>query len=148
MIWTPRLTVAAVIETDGKFLMVEERKDARTVYNQPAGHVENQESIQDAIIREVKEETAWDFTPEYIVGFYKWRKQDIDTTIIRLCFAGSVTHHDPKQALDDGILAANWFSHEEITAIDAQRMRSPMVRQCLDDYRRNIKYPLEMISEW
>ena len=148
MIWTPRLTVAAVIETDGKFLMVEERKDARTVYNQPAGHVENQESIQDAIIREVKEETAWDFTPEYIVGFYKWRKQDIDTTFIRLCFAGSVAHHDPEQALDDGILAANWFSHEEITAIDAQRMRSPMVRQCLDDYRRNIKYPLEMISEW
>ena len=148
MIWTPRLTVAAVIERDGKFLMVKERDDEQTVYNQPAGHVENQESIQEAVIRETKEETAWDFAPEYIVGFYKWRKQENDTTYVRICFAGTVSKHDPEQTLDDGILAANWLSFEEIISMDEQRMRSPMVRQCIDDYRRGIKQPLEFITEW
>lgn len=149
MIWTPRLTVAAVIERDGKFLMVEERDENndRNVYNQPAGHVENHESIQAAIIREVKEETAWDFSPEYIVGLYKWRKHDIDTTFIRLCFAGSVSNHASEQELDDGILAANWWSFEEVMSIDSQLMRSPMVWQCINDYRHEIKYPLDFITE-
>ena len=147
MIWTPHFTVAAVIQRDGKFLMVEERKDERSVYNQPAGHVENQETIQNAVIREVKEETAWDFTPEYIVGCYKWRKQDVDITYIRVCFAGSVSHHDPEQALDDGILAANWLSYEDITSMNTQKMRSPMVCKCIDDYRNQIQYPLELIRE-
>jgi len=148
MIWTPHLVVSAVIEHEGKFLMVEEQRDGHTVYNQPAGHVENQEAIQDAVIREVKEETAWDFAPEYIVGCYKWRKQNTDTTYIRLCFAGKASNHDPEQALDDGILSANWIPYDDIISMDAQRMRSPMVRQCIDDYRRKIKYPMELITEW
>jgi len=147
MIWTPHLTVAAVIERDGKFLMVEEHKNGRTVFNQPAGHVENQETIHAAIIREVKEETAWDFMPEFIVGVYKWRKQDVDTTYIRVCFAGHVSNHDPEQALDNGILAANWLSYTDITALDAQQIRSPMVSTCINDYRHKAKYPLGLITE-
>jgi len=148
MIWTPHLTVAAVIEQDGKFLMVEERDGDRTVYNQPAGHVENEETIYDAVIREVKEETAWDFLPQHIVGIYKWRKPDKDITFVRVCFAGEVSQHDPDQALDDGILAATWLSHKELTAMDTQRMRSPLVQQCINDYNGNKKYPLDMITEW
>jgi len=148
MIWTPHLTVAAVIEQEGKFLMVEERDNGRTVFNQPAGHVENKETIHDAVIREVKEETAWDFLPEYIVGIYKWRKPDNDITFVRVCFAGIVSQRDPHQALDDGIIAATWLSHKELTTMDTQRMRSPLVRQCINDYSENTKYPLGMIKEW
>jgi len=128
--------------------MVEERDGDRTVYNQPAGHVENKESIIDAVSREVKEETAWDFTADYICGLYKWRKQDNDTTFIRICFAGSVTNHQPEQELDDGIISANWLPFEQLSGLDEQRMRSPMVRQCITDFINGTRYPLEFITEW
>jgi len=148
MIWKPHLTVAAVIERNDQFLMVEEQADNQIVYNQPAGHVENNESIYDAIIREVNEETAWDFTPEYIVGLYKWRKADIDRTFIRVCFAGSVNNHQASQKLDDDILNASWVSLTDLSSMDAEKMRSPMVKQCIDDYRLNKRYPLDFITEW
>ena len=148
MIWTPHLTVAAVIERDGEMLMVEELADSRNVYNQPAGHVENQETIYDAVIREVNEETAWCFKPEYIVGLYKWRKPEIDRTFVRICFAGSVENHNPAQALDDGILAASWISSEQLLNMSAERMRSPLVKQCINDYRQGKQYPLDFITEW
>ena len=148
MIWTPHLTVAAIVERNEKFLMVKETDDGRAVYNQPAGHVEKHETVQDAIVREVKEETAWDFLPEYIVGFYKWHKQDSDTTYVRICYAGKASNHDPEQALDDGILSANWLDFDDIMSMDSKSMRSPMVRKCISDYRNKIEYPLEFITEW
>ncbi len=148
MTWKPHLTVAAVIERDGKFLMVEEQADGNTVYNQPAGHVENNETIYDAVIREVNEETAWDFVPEYIVGLYKWRKADIDRTFVRICFAGAVSNHQLSQQLDEGILSANWISQTELMAMDNKKMRSPMVRQCIDDFNQGKHFPLDLITEW
>jgi len=148
MIWKPHLTVAAVIERNGEFLMVEEQADDCLVYNQPAGHVENHEAIYDAIVREVNEETAWCFTPEYIVGIYKWRKPDIDRTFVRICYTGSVHDHNPSQQLDDGILGAHWISAESLINMSSEKIRSPMVLQCIDDYRQNKHYPLDVITEW
>lgn len=148
MTWKPHLTVAAVIERDGQFLMVKERSDNLTVYNQPAGHVENEETIFDAIVREVNEETAWHFTPEYIVGLYKWRKADIDRTFVRICYSGTVKDHNALQQLDDGILSANWMTIEELMNMDTQKMRSPMVRQCINDYGKGSQFPLDFITEW
>lgn len=148
MIWTPHLTVAAVIERDGQFLMVKERSHLRTVFNQPAGHVENQETVIDAVIREVKEETAWTFCPEYIIGLYKWRNPDNDTTFLRVCYAGTVSQHTASQALDEDILSAEWIATEKLLAMDNQQLRSPMVKKCIKDYLDDKHYPLDIINEW
>jgi len=148
MIWKPHLTVAAVIERNGELLMVQENDGDCVVYNQPAGHVENQETFYDAIIREVNEETAWCFTPEYIVGLYKWRKLHIDRTFVRVCFSGSVKNHNPTQQLDDGILSADWIPTEQLLSMNAEKMRSPMVKKCIDDYLLGMRYPMDLITEW
>jgi len=109
MVWTPRATVAAVIERDGKFLMVEEpdsrpgSKPGSTVFNQPAGHLENNEDLIQAVIREVNEETAWEFTPQYILGIYQWQPPTGDKTYMRTTYVGTVDNHRSGQPLEDGM---------------------------------------------
>jgi len=147
MIWTPHLTVAAVIERDGHFLMVEEAADGQTVINQPAGHVEKDEYIPDAVIREVQEETAWQFAPEHIVGIYQWRKPGTGPSFLRVCFSGNVANHDPAQELDEGILAARWLSYDELCALPGTSLRSPLVLRCIDDYLSGNRYPMDVIHE-
>lgn len=143
MVWTPRATVAAVIERAGKFLMVEEPGNTGTVFNQPAGHLEKNESLLQAVIREVNEETAWQFTPEYILGVYQWQHPSGEKTYMRTTYVGQVDNHRPEQTLEDGIIQACWLTRDELLARSDQ-LRSPMVLQCVGDYLSGVRYPLEL----
>lgn len=147
MVWKPNVTVAAVIESDGKFLMVEEEQGlSKTVFNQPAGHLDEGESIITATIRETLEETAYHFTPSAIVGIYRWIEPTSATTFLRVCFTGDVIDHDPTLELDDGIIAAHWLSLSKINQL-TPRLRSPLVRRCIDDYLAGRRYPLELLAD-
>ena len=145
-VWHPHVTVAAIAEREGKFLMVEERIGARTVLNQPAGHLEAGESLADAVIRETREETAWTFLPEELTGIYRWVQPETGATFLRHCYAGRVSEHHPQQPLDKGILRALWLSHEEITQ-QQDRLRSPLVLQCIEDYLAGRRYPLQLFKD-
>jgi len=132
---------------DERFLIVEElsRRQGR-VLNQPAGHLEDCEALVDAVVREVREETAWAFHPEHIVGVYRWRNQANDRTYLRVAFYGSVTEHQPELSLDHGILNAQWLSYAEIKQREAQH-RSPLVMRCIDDYLSGRQYELDLLRD-
>jgi 8-oxo-dGTP pyrophosphatase MutT (NUDIX family) len=145
MDWDARLTVAAVIERDGRFLIVEEYADgAELVYNQPAGHLDEHETLAAAAIRETLEETAWEIQVDTIVGLYYWTHPQ-GHTFIRTCFAGTALHHHPDQPLDHGIERALWLSRDEIIAL-GPKLRSPMVLRCIDDYLAGRRYSLDLFS--
>ncbi len=146
MIWKPNTTVAAIIEESGKFLMVEENSGGSTVYNQPAGHLEKNETLVAAVVRETLEETAYKFVPQALVGIYTWHNTANDVTYLRFCFSGCVIHHDPTQLLDKEIVAAHWMRREELAARHKQ-LRSPMVMRCIDDYLAGQRYPLDVLNE-
>lgn len=143
-IWKPHATVAAVIVRENKFLMVEEPIDGHIIFNQPAGHLEDKETLTQAIIREVREETAWGFLPEYILGFYQWRHPEKGNTYMRTTFVGSVHDHDPDQPLYDDIISASWKSLDELRS-DSVKLRSPIVLACITDYLAGHRYPLEIL---
>ena len=145
MVWKPHVTVAAVIERDGKFLLVEEETDSGIRYNQPAGHLECNETLADAVVREVLEETGHHFVPESLVGIYDWRNEKKDITYLRFVFTGRVTGHEPDRALDEGIIAAHWIPLDTIKAMQAQH-RSPLVMRCIEDWCAGKRYPLEMMT--
>ena len=147
MRWKPNVTVAAIVERDQKFLLVEEDADNHIVFNQPAGHLEKGESLIDAVKREVLEETAWEFIPQAIVGIYMYPNQHSDVTYLRLCFSGICENHHPEQALDEGIIQATWLSEKEIKE-NNDKMRSPMVSQCISDYLSGKNYPLELLNHF
>lgn len=147
MIWKPNVTVAAVIELDGKFLMVEEETAEGVRFNQPAGHWEADETLAQGAAREALEETAYHFTPEWLLGIYRWRHPRQDITYLRFAFAGRVHGHEPQRQLDSGILRAVWLSQEEIRAT-AERHRSPLVLQCVEDYLAGTRYPLELVTHF
>lgn len=145
MDWLPRLTVATIIERDGRFLLVEEYADGEElVYNQPAGHLDEHETLAAAAIRETLEETAWEVQIDAIVGLYYWTHPK-GHTFVRTCFAGKALHHHPNQPLDRGIQRAVWLTREEITAL-GPKLRSPMVLHCIDDYLAGKRYPLELFG--
>lgn len=146
MIHRPDLTVAAVIERAGEFLLVEERVRGALVLNQPAGHVEAGESPAAAVVRETYEETAWRFEPQALTGLYLWRHPEGGRTILRLAFAGVCASHDPARRLDRGIVRAIWLTREQIAAHD-RALRSPMVLRCIDDYLSGERYPLAALKE-
>lgn len=146
MIWKPRVTVAAISERNGQFLMVEEQVRGETLFNQPAGHLEDAESLVDAVIRECLEETAWHFQPAALIGLYRWRSPDSGDTYLRATFCGECLHQDTGRALDPDITAAHWLSADEIRSRRA-RLRSPLVMQSLDDYLRGKRFPLELLVE-
>lgn len=145
-IWTPHLTVAAIIERDGRFLMVEERDQERTVLNQPAGHVEENETVTEAVIRETLEETGHHFAPEEIVGLYRWRSPHNQVTYLRVCFSGSCSERDHDIMLDPDIITTHWLAYEELVERAAQ-LRSPLVLRCFDDYLAGNALPLNLINE-
>jgi 8-oxo-dGTP pyrophosphatase MutT (NUDIX family) len=124
--------------------MVEERINGKITLNQPAGHLESGESLIDAIVRETKEETAWDFTPESIIGIYRWIHAPSGDTFMRFCFSGSVINHDPHFKLDDDIENAVWLSHHDLVA-RKHEFRSPLVQDCLNDYLSGQRYPLTLL---
>lgn len=141
----PNTTVAAIIEQNGKFLLVEESTDRGNRFNQPAGHLEDGETIIQAVIRETMEESAYAFTPEYLLGVYHWKHPHNDTTYLRFAFVGKVGLHYPMQKLDDGIVQAVWMDIDEVR--DKQNlMRSPQVLACFEDYLAGKRYPLEVMT--
>ena len=147
MIWKPNVTVAAVIERGGKFLLVEEETDSGIRYNQPAGHLECGESLIDAVIREAQEETAYDFVPQSVVGVYNWRNEAKDITYLRFAFAGEVTGYDAERALDAGIIAAHWLSLDKIRALE-DKHRSPLILRCIEDWCAGKRFPLDLITHY
>jgi 8-oxo-dGTP pyrophosphatase MutT (NUDIX family) len=147
MRWKANVTVAAVIEKDNRFLMIEEESDDEIVINQPAGHLEKDESIIAAVKREVQEETAWEFQPSSIVGIYLYPSTNNDITYLRICFSGQCVNHKPEQKLDEGIIQAMWLSKEELEAKSAN-LRSPLVMQCIDDYLAGEQYSLELLHHY
>ena len=144
-IWKPNTTVAAIIELDKKFLLVEELTERGNRYNQPAGHLEDGESLIQAVIRETMEESAYEFTPEALLGIYHWKHQHNDTTYLRFAFIGSVGMHYPLQELDDGIVQAVWMDIDEMRD-KANLMRSPQVLTCAEDYLAGKRFSLTAIT--
>jgi 8-oxo-dGTP pyrophosphatase MutT (NUDIX family) len=145
MVWKPpSVTVAAVIERDGKFLFVEETQDGRRVLNQPAGHLDPDETLIAACAREVMEETAHRFEPKALVGIYRWYYKPADVTFLRFCFSGKILGVEDKP-LDKEILALHWLSPAELKAKTPMH-RSPLVQQCLDDYLAGNNFPLTVMS--
>jgi 8-oxo-dGTP pyrophosphatase MutT (NUDIX family) len=145
MTWKPDVTVAAVAERDGRFLLVEERASGRVVINQPAGHLEDGETFLDAVVRETLEETAWHFVPQAVVGVYVWRPPHVARTFLRVAFSGTLERHEPSRPLDHGILRTRWLDREEL-ASSRLRLRSPLVTQCVDDYLAGARHPLSLIT--
>ena len=143
-LWRPSVTVAAVIERDGRFLFVEEMQDGRRVLNQPAGHLDPGETLLAACAREVMEETAHRFEPKALVGIYRWHYKPADVTFLRFCFSGKILGVEEKP-LDKEILALHWLSPAELKS-KASMHRSPLVQQCLDDYLAGNNFPLTVMS--
>ncbi len=147
MVWKPHVTVAAVVEREGRFLLVEEHTSNGLRFNQPAGHLEENESLLEAVKREVFEETAWQFEPEAIVSIQLWRRNPKQPSYIRYCFTGRCHSHDVNHKLDDGIIATHWLSREEINA-KAKRLRSPLVAIAVDEYLDGERYPLSLLKSF
>lgn len=146
-IWKPNVTVAAVVEQGGRFLVVEEETEDGLRLNQPAGHLDQGESLLQAVSREALEETAHHFTPEFLVGIYQWPRPDSDITYLRFAFGGSVTGFEAERRLDTGIVRAVWMSLEELRA-SRERHRSPLILQCCEDYLAGRRYPLDLIRHY
>jgi 8-oxo-dGTP pyrophosphatase MutT (NUDIX family) len=140
------LTVAAIIEKRGRFLVVEELAGGQKVIYQPAGHVEHGETFLDAIVREVREETAWRFLPAAINGVYLWHHPTSGERFLRVAFCGNCIDHDAQLALDDGIIRTLWLSRDELESRSAA-LRSPMVLRVIDDYLKDIRFPLHMFQQ-
>jgi 8-oxo-dGTP pyrophosphatase MutT (NUDIX family) len=144
MVWTPHVTVAAVVLRADRFLMVEEVPDGVAVLNQPAGHLEPEESLIDAVIREVGEETTFDFVPHHLVGIYQWQVPGTQRTYLRFCFAGEVSEPAGERMRDPEIHAVHWLTREEI-AVGALPTRSPLVLRCIDDTIAGTVLPLDQL---
>ncbi len=125
--------------------MVEEMISNHIQLNQPAGHLENNESLTAAVARECMEETGWTFQPEYLVGIYHWKHPATSEVFLRFTFGGQVGEHYPDHPLDDGILAACWMNRTELIQ-QSTRLRSPLVMQSVDDYLAGNNYPLSLLS--
>jgi len=145
MIWTPHVTVAAVIERGGRFLFIEEEDEGVPVFNQPAGHWEPGETLVEASIREALEESACRFVPRHLVGIYGWKHQAADITYLRFAYCGDIEGFDEGRTLDKGILRAVWMSADELRA-QGDRLRSPLVTRCVEDYVAGRRYPLDMVE--
>jgi len=144
--WRPSVTVAALIERDGRFLFVEEEANGRRVLNQPAGHLDPGESLVEAVAREVLEETAHRFVPTGLVGIYRWRYDKEVVTFLRFAFHGRVDGVEEGRRLDKEIIALAWLTPAELAARRAEH-RSPLVQQCVDDFLAGRSFALEVLSK-
>jgi 8-oxo-dGTP pyrophosphatase MutT (NUDIX family) len=142
----PAVTVATIVERDGAFLLVEEMTRSGLKLNQPAGHLEAAETLAAAAARETLEETRYRVAPSAVVGIYRWQAADTGATFVRFAFAADVVGHEPERALDDGVVRALWLSYDELVARRAMH-RSPLVLQCVDDWRAGRRLPLATVTE-
>ena len=143
-IWTPHLTVAAIVERQGEFLLVEEAPGGSPVFNQPAGHVEEHENLLEAIQREVREETQRHFEPEALCGIYRWRSPLNGITYLRVTFCGGISATDPPLQRDTDIIGDSWLTYDQMAKLP---LRSPLVLRCVDDYLAGKRLPLDLVSE-
>jgi ADP-ribose pyrophosphatase YjhB (NUDIX family) len=146
-IWKPNVTVAALVERDGRFLLVEEETPEGIRFNQPAGHLDEGESLMEACARETLEESAWRFRPNALVGIYMWPRPQGDITYLRFAFAGTLGEEQAGRSLDTGILRTVWLTPQEIEA-SQERHRSPLVWQCVQDYLAGKRYPLDILRHY
>lgn len=142
--WFPELTVAAIVEDDGRFLLVEEEIEGEALFNQPAGHLEQGESLAEAMVRETLEETGWEVAADAICGLYLYKSPRRGTTILRTAFIARALKHHPQRTLDQGIMRACWMTRAELLATG--RARSPFVLRCIDDYLAGRRQPLDLIT--
>ncbi|QCP50989.1 NUDIX hydrolase [Trinickia violacea] len=145
--WAPHVTVAAIVERDGRFLVVEEHTADGLRINQPAGHLEAGETLVDAVVRETLEETAHPFTPHALVGVYMThfgRSDSYGTTYLRFTFCGTSGAVLTDRALDADIVRALWLTADELRAA-SERHRTPLVMQCVDDYLAGRRFPLDFV---
>lgn len=148
MSWNSHITVACVVEQDGRFLLVEERSGEpgeALLLNQPAGHWEDGETLQGAALRETLEESAWEVELTAVLGLYAYKPAHLEYGFLRVAFAARPLRHHAQRPLDQGIERALWLSYAELAA-SAARHRSPMVLRAVDDYRAGRRYPLELLS--
>lgn len=149
--WKPSVTVAAIIERDGRFLLVEEETPEGLRLNNPAGHLDPGESPAEGCAREALEETTHRFTPKHLLGIYMSRMQRQrpgealeDITYLRFAFAGELGDVVPGRQLDTGIVRTVWMTPDEVRA-STERHRSPLVLRCMEDHLRGQRYPMELI---
>ena len=145
MRWKPNSTVATIIENQGKFLLVEELDNGQLVYNQPAGHLEENETLIEGAIRETLEETGHQCDISGYLGLFVYNSPSNNTTYHRHCFVGNSTHYDASLPLDEGITGIKWLSLNEL--IESNKARSPLVIKCIESYLKQKIYPLEVIYE-
>jgi 8-oxo-dGTP pyrophosphatase MutT (NUDIX family) len=143
--WQPDVTVATVVVREGRLLMVEERANGSLVFNQPAGHLEPDESLAEAALRETREETGWEVELTAFIGAYQW-KAETGRHYLRFAFAASPLAHDPERVLDEGIVQALWMTPSQLQAEQA-RHRSPLVWQVVQDYLAGRRSPLSMLQQ-
>lgn len=141
--WQPDVTVATVVVRDGHLLCVEEIVGGRLVLNQPAGHLEPDESLVEAALRETREETGWNVRITHLVGAYQWKAPETQRHYLRFAFAAEPLDEIPGAALDEGIVRALWLTPEALQA-DAARHRSPLVWRAVADYLGGNRHPLSL----
>lgn len=146
MDWHAHVTVATIVEHDGRFLFVEERKGGRLVLNQPAGHLEPKESLQQAAVRETLEETGCDVELTGVTGIYLYTAPSNGVTYQRICFVANLVEHHVERALDSDINGIRWLTYDELLA-ERGRLRSELVLRCLDDYLAGARFPLSLIHD-
>lgn len=143
--WQPDVTVATVVVRDGRLLMVEERVQGELVLNQPAGHLEPDESLLQAACRETLEETGWEVELTAFVGAYQWTSPRDGKHFLRMAFAAEPRRHDPGRVLDEGIVRALWLTPAELAA-EAARHRSPLVWKVAEDFLAGQRLPLHALN--
>lgn len=149
--WQPDVTVATVVVRDGRLLCVEERANGRLVINQPAGHLEPDESLLEAAVRETREETGWNVRITHLVGAYQWKAQVMPDGsggrhYLRFAFAAEPVDEIPGAALDEGIVRTLWMTPEELQA-EAARHRSPLVWRTAADFLGGCRHPLSLVAQ-
>lgn len=144
-IWRPHVTVACVVADGERYLMVEEEVNGRLVYNQPAGHLDDGESLVAAALRETLEETGWTVELQHLIGVHQWRSTEHGDGVVRFSFAARAVSHDPDRPLDTDIRRALWLTRTEIAAL-GEHLRSPMILQSIDLWLGGQRLPLEVMS--
>lgn len=144
VIWCPHVTVATVVPRNGQFLLVEETVRGHLVLNQPAGHLDPDETLQHAAVRETLEETGWDVELTGLLAVQQWTSVSSGDQFIRFTFSAQPLLHHPERLLDDGIVRALWLNRDEIIA-STERLRSPMVLASVDDFLGGVRLPLDAI---